>query len=202
MSHPAGDLGAIHDAGSGPLEGCTDEDAADGILVVQVRRLRAISREVSELAARGTNRQRDPEEWKPVFPSGQTRGACPQIMLKQKAPESDLTQLHRTLGLADQLPAIGRSVADGVAPLPCQIGQASGQGLMAVQAARSQNVADIGRKPRHLGFHQGGASSKAVTLATEASSPRSQVFLHHKAPAVQSRSEDCRAPAASIAAGT
>jgi hypothetical protein len=25
----------------------------------------------------------DPEKWKPVFPSGQTRSVCPEIMLEQ-----------------------------------------------------------------------------------------------------------------------
>src|ERR1035437_7932594 len=28
--------------------------------------------------------EHDPEKWKPVFPSGQTRSVCPEIMLKQK----------------------------------------------------------------------------------------------------------------------
>jgi hypothetical protein len=38
--------------GHSSIEDGTDEDAADGILVVQIRRLRAIPGEVSERAAR------------------------------------------------------------------------------------------------------------------------------------------------------
>src|ERR1700694_2140495 len=59
-------------------------------------------------------------------------------------------------GLADQLLAIGRAFAHGVAALPRQIGQASGQRLVAAQAARAQNVADFVGEPADLGCHQSG----------------------------------------------
>jgi hypothetical protein len=51
MSHPASGFGAIHDVG--PTRGIKDTanvDAADGILVVQIRRLGTISREIFQLA--------------------------------------------------------------------------------------------------------------------------------------------------------
>ena len=56
--------------------------------------------------------------------------------------------------LANQFLPIGRSVAYDIASLPGQVGQASGQGLMAAQAARCQNVVDFIGKAVHLCFHQ------------------------------------------------
>jgi len=56
--------------------------------------------------------------------------------------------------LANQFLPIGRSVAYDIASLPGQVGQASGQGLMAAQAARCQNVVDFIGKAVHLRFHQ------------------------------------------------
>jgi len=53
MSHPAAGFGAIHQGGRGHSQrGRTNENAAEDILVVQVRRLGKVFRDVSELAAR------------------------------------------------------------------------------------------------------------------------------------------------------
>jgi len=52
MSHSVAGFGAIEMRSWGdPSRGRANVDAADGILVVQIRRVRAISREVFQLAA-------------------------------------------------------------------------------------------------------------------------------------------------------
>jgi len=52
MSQPAAGFGAIHGSGREPLphRGRRNEHAADGLLVVQVRRLGTISGQIPELA--------------------------------------------------------------------------------------------------------------------------------------------------------
>src|SRR3984957_6408173 len=60
------------------------------------------------------------------------------------------------LGPADEFPPIGCSLVHGIASLPRPIGQASGEGLMTAQAARSQDMADIVGKTTYLGFDQSG----------------------------------------------
>jgi hypothetical protein len=52
MSQRISDSQDIDGAGRGRIEGAGHEDAANGVLVVQVRCFRAISAEISELAAR------------------------------------------------------------------------------------------------------------------------------------------------------
>jgi hypothetical protein len=52
MSHPLAGFGANPRRGWAiPARGWINENAADGILVVQVRHLRAISRKISQLAS-------------------------------------------------------------------------------------------------------------------------------------------------------
>ena len=57
---------------------------------------------------------------------------------------------------ADEFFTIGRAAGQDIASLPGQIGEAPGQGLIAAQPARSQNMADVWGKSAHLGFHQDG----------------------------------------------
>src|SRR6266478_3282895 len=55
MSHPPAVIGAIPQARPGATQGIedgTNEDASDGILVVQIRRFRTIYREIPAAAAR------------------------------------------------------------------------------------------------------------------------------------------------------
>src|ERR1700730_13483093 len=128
MSHPVAGFGVTRDAvGASQHRGRDNEIATQGIPVVQVRPLRAISREVSESAIRRLCGE--------SVGQGTTRSTG-----RRSYP---LFSARDFLGLADELLAIGGSAAHGIAPLPCQIGQATGQGLMAAKAARSQNVADI-----------------------------------------------------------
>src|ERR1700694_3208923 len=97
-------------------------DAADGAWVVPVRRLRTtFSGKFSICGARGAH----------------------DALRQAFFPDAGFL-------LANQFLPIGRSVAHDIASLPGQMGQTSGQGLMAAQAARCQNVVDFIGKPVHL----------------------------------------------------
>ena len=102
---PVGALSSIEDG--------TNENASENILVVQVRRLRAISREILELAIRRLHDE-SVGRWSHAVDRA-TIVSCPFLGAG-------------FLRLADEFPAIGRSAAQGIASLPRQIGQASGHG--------------------------------------------------------------------------
>src|SRR6266852_3881361 len=106
MSHSVAGFGAIEMRSWGdPSRGRANVDAADGILVVQIRRVRAISREVFQLAAALiTLRGAHMRQWRVGLPA---HGGKPSF------PGSRFL-------LADQLLAISRSAAHGVALFPRQ----------------------------------------------------------------------------------